>query len=144
MITVTNGRPHMLDITATRELIKSGNRPRSAWDRGVAQYVEDFLLWLEDYQTDERPVERLEQLLPVLLNGARDWRQYSEGGSALVYDEDIAERLCAPAQLRDFQAGVPRMLRRNWLELQTRALYHAWFILRRHAVFAPAPCPVTE
>ena len=47
----------MLDITATREFIKSGNRPRSAWDRGVAQYVEDFLLWLEDYQINERSAE---------------------------------------------------------------------------------------
>lgn len=134
----------MVDITATRESIKSGNRPRSAWDRGVVQYVEDFLQGLEDYQINDSPIECLEQLLPVLLNGAKDWRDYSNGGCALVYDEDIAERLCTPAQLRDFQAGVPRMLRRDWLELQARALYHAWFILRRHAVFAPAPCPVTE
>lgn len=144
MITVTNGRRHMLDITATRELIKSGYRPRSAWSRGVVQYVEDFLQWLEDYQTDERPIECLEQLLPVLLDGATGWKQYSEGGSALVYDEDIAERLCTPAQLRDFQAGVPRMLNLDWIKLQSSALYQAWFILRRHAVFAPAPCPVTE
>ena len=134
----------MLDITATRESIKSGNRPRSAWDRGVVQYVEDLLQWLEDYQANERPIACLEQLLPVLLNGAKDWRAYSNGGCALIWSEDIAERLCTPAQLRDFRAGVPRMLRRNWLELQTRALYQAWFILRRHAVFTPVPCPVAE
>ena len=31
-----------------------------------------------------------------LLNGAMDWLEYSEAGCALVYDEDIAERLCTP------------------------------------------------
>ena len=127
----------MLDITATREFIKSSNRPRSAWDRGVAQYVEDFLFWLEDYQINERPVDCLEQLLPVLLNGAKDWKQYSEGGCSLIYNKDIAERLCTPAQLRDFRAGVPRMLNLDWIGIQTRALYHAWLILQRHAVFTP-------
>ena len=127
----------MLDITATRESIKSGNRPRSAWDRGVAQYVEDFLLRLEDYQENERPIECLEQLLPVLLNGAKDWKHYSESGCSLVYDEDIAERLCTPAQLRDFRAGVSRLLNLDWIESQSRALYQAWLILQRHAVFTP-------
>ena len=134
----------MLDITATREFIKSGNRPRSAWDRGVAQYVEDFLLWLEDYQISERPVECLEQLLPVLLNGAEDWKDYSESGCSLVHDEDIAERLCTPAQLRDFRAGVPRILNLDWIEVQSRALYQAWLILQRHAVFTHVQCSVTE
>ncbi len=35
-----------------------------------------------------------------MLNGASNWRQFSYGGSALIYNEEIAERLCSPSEFK--------------------------------------------
>ena len=35
-----------------------------------------------------------------LLNGASDWNQYSWGGCSLIYNSDIAERVCSPSKLK--------------------------------------------
>jgi hypothetical protein len=58
--------------------------PRSAWSRGVNLYA---LERLESLESDYTPA--------ALLNGAENWRAFSYGGSALIYDADIAERLCS-------------------------------------------------
>jgi hypothetical protein len=61
-----------------------------------------------------------------LLNGARDWQQYSDGGCTLVYDADIAERLCPPSELKKCRGGdwAPNR-RETWLDVQARALNQA-------------------
>ena len=65
----------------------------------------------------------------MMLNGAVDWSAYSWGGSSLVYNQDIAERLCSPSGLkrvtnknglRDYPNS-----REHWLDVQARALYQA-------------------
>ena len=62
----------------------------------------------------------------VLLNGARDWREYSYGGCALIYDGDIAARVCTPSELRRTHGGQrdPNP-RETWLDVQARALCQA-------------------
>ena len=61
-----------------------------------------------------------------MLNGAQDWEQYSWGGSALIYDGDIAERLCCPSELKKTRNGERRPnSREEWLDVQARALYQA-------------------
>ena len=68
--------------------------------------------------------ERL--LEKALLYGAGDWRQYSEGGCALVYDADIAARLCSPSELKRVRGGERQPnSRETWLECQSRALWQA-------------------
>ena len=72
------------------------------------------------------------ELLPVadlnkeLLNGAANWREYSYGGCALIYDGDIAERLCAPSEYAKTRGGerAPNA-RESWLDVQARALGQA-------------------
>jgi hypothetical protein len=61
-----------------------------------------------------------------LLNGAENWRAYSYGGCALIYDGDIAERLCAPSEYRKTREGerAPNS-RESWLDVQARALGQA-------------------
>lgn len=65
-----------------------------------------------------------------LLNGARDWRQYSYGGCACIFDSDIAERLCASSELkrRDYGRLKPNS-REEWLDIQTRALFQAYRLI---------------
>ena len=88
---------------------------RSAWRKGVKAYA---LEMLESAEEGFAPVS--------LLNGAESWRAYSYGGCALIYDGDIAERLCSPSEYRKTREGerAPNS-RETWLDVQARALGQA-------------------
>jgi len=88
---------------------------RSAWGRGVKAYAIELIESLEgDYSYG------------ALLNGATDWRAYSYGGNALIYDADIAERLCNPSELKRCKGGDNQPNKgESWLDVQARALRQA-------------------
>lgn len=101
---------------------------RSAWDRGVFEYVDELLTnYVErvDY-AEERGLEIPELHRVILLNGSDNWEQYSYGGFSLIYDEDIAKRLCTPSELKKSKNGdlCPNRYE-TWLDVQARALFHA-------------------
>ena len=93
-------------------------RPRGAWNKAVRTYALELLEDIEDHAatiTEE-----------MLKNGARTWQEYSYGGKALIYDADIAERLCSPSELRRRRNGdLPPSTRETWLDCQARALRQA-------------------
>ena len=93
---------------------------RSAWKRGVRAYA---LEMVEGADGELSPVTDLKK---ELLNGAANWREYSYGGCALIYDADIAERLCSPSEYRKTREGqrAPNA-RETWLDVQARALGQA-------------------
>lgn len=105
----------------------NNQRTRSAWERGVVAYAESMLDELEP--TEElwpRTVEK------VLLNGAPSWHDYSWGGCALIYDADIAERLCNPSELKRSDNGRLRPnAREEWLDTQARACFQAAQLVKR-------------
>lgn len=103
------------------------HRCRSAWERGVAAYARDMLEDLDACQElHPRTVEK------VLLNGAPSWHDYSWGGCALIYDADIARRLCSPSELRRCRDGERRPnSREEWLDTQARACFQAAQLVRR-------------
>ena len=91
-------------------------KARSAWKAGVILYAFDILDNMEDGEVTEEN----------LLNGARNWREYSYGGCALIYDDEICQRLCAPWQIQRKRGGdLPPNGRETWLDVQARALYQA-------------------
>ena len=100
---------------------------RSAWDKGVTVYALALVDDLAERITSEgRAPETSTECRAWLLNGAQDWAQYSWGGSALIYDGDIAERLCTPSELKKTRNGERRPnAREEWLDTQARALYQA-------------------
>ena len=101
---------------------------RSAWARGVQAYAVDLVEGLEDSADLSNEV----MLRKALLNGADNWAQYSEGGAALIYDADIAERLCSPSELKRCKGGERQPnARENWLGCQARALAQAAALVRR-------------
>jgi hypothetical protein len=101
---------------------------RSAWARGVKAYAVDLV---GDLASDEMPAD-LAALEKEMLNGADSWGQYSEGGCALVYNADIAERLCSPSELKRTRGGErDPNARETWIDCQTRALGQAWCMIRR-------------
>lgn len=94
----------------------------SKWSDGVNEYAEELREFLEE--------NKLEATRENLLNGASDWSQYSYGGSALVYDYDIAERLATPSEIKsrtrkDGSFNQMANARETWLDVQARALYQA-------------------
>lgn len=100
---------------------------RSAWDKGVRAYALDLIDNLErDTYTNYKDV------IAALLNGARDWREYSYGGCALIWDGDIAARLCTPSEYTRKRGGeLAPNNRETWLDVQARALGHAQALILR-------------
>jgi hypothetical protein len=97
-------------------------KARSAWDRGVKEYAYELV---EGLEVEEIPADS-QELKSLLLNGADTWKQYSWGGSSLIYDFDIAERLCTPSELKRVKGGERRPnSREEWLDVQARALLQA-------------------
>lgn len=106
-------------------------KDRSAWGRGVNGYAVDMLQQIEEYykggyiSADDLATWATAEA--VALNGARDWSEYSWGGSALVYDGDIAAALCTPSELKKTRNGDRRPnSREEWLDVQARALRQAF------------------
>ena len=119
----------MKTIEQLREAIK--NSPaRSAWSKGIKLYALELI---EEMPADQEfygsPADKKE-----LLNGADDWQQYSEGGCSLIYDGDIAERLCNPSEYKRTREGERQPnARESWLDAQARALYQAHRLICRLA-----------
>ena len=120
-LTYQKNREKVADYFAT--LI---DQQKSAWKKGVYTYAYELAAeaagrtWLKTPKTIEE----------ALLNGATSWREYSDGGNSLIYDADIAERLCSPSELRRSLDGKRKPSRReNWHDVQARALRQAAAIL---------------
>lgn len=116
---------------------------RSAWDRGVARYALDLINSLE-----ERDIHEIAPNSPLFLkqclNGADDWRQYSNGGCSLICDCEIVERLATDSEKRRYNAGRLERpnARESWLDCQARALFQAFRLIQEtaatHAITADA------
>ena len=93
----------------------------SAWRRGVKEYAIEMVC-----NAEGPPLSAVADLKKELLNGARNWKEYSEGGCALIYDGEIAERLCSPSEYARTREGqrAPNS-RETWLDVQARALGQA-------------------
>ena len=108
-------------------------KDRSAWNKGVTLYAWDMLDEVQERTNYEhKEPENADELKEYALNGAESWEQYSWGGSALIYNCDIAERLCNPSELKKTRNGERRPnSREEWLDTQARALFQAYNRIRR-------------
>lgn len=118
----------MKTIAEIRQEIEN-KKPRSAWDKGVREYA---LEMLEDMENERKLAKETDMavypatLEAELLNGAMNWKQYSWGGCSLVYDMQIAKRLCSPSELKKTRNGERQPnANEQWLDVQTRALHQA-------------------
>ena len=124
-----------LTVVGVAEDIKR-EKARSAWARGVKEYALELLDNLAEGikggWVDECDIESPKLLEKALLNGASDWNQYSWGGCALIYDSDIAERLCTPSELKKTHNGKRRPNpSEEWLDTQERALFQASYKVKK-------------
>lgn len=127
-----------MKIIEIQNKLKAFN-PKSAWKKGVREYaleiVEEYVsggAWNGVDITDARQVlnytyTKDEKLLDIV-------RFMSEGGSFLIYNEDIAERLCTRSELlhathKDGSLRDHANARESWLDVQSRAVYQACNII---------------
>ncbi len=98
-------------------------KPRGAWEKARKEYALELLEDLEGECTEKN-----------LLNGSDDWTHFSYGGSSLVYDRQIAMRLCNPSELKKTKNGeIPPNRRESWLDCQARCLSQAAALIARNA-----------
>ena len=109
---------------ATLENLKAV-KCRSAWNKGVKAYAYMLLDNIFSH-SDYKAITDCKSLHKELLNGKKNWHQFSCGGYALIYDEDIAENLCSPSELKKCKNGILRPNKKEqWLDVQARALFQA-------------------
>lgn len=121
------------EVTAFVESVRKeidARTTRSAWSHGVTEYANELFDGIAEGLLNGHLVigdlRSPSQLYDLLLNGARDWSTYSFGGSALIYDEDIARRLCCRSELEKTKYGYRNPNRsETWLDVQARALFQA-------------------
>lgn len=126
----------MKNIEKLYQSIKD-EKQRSAWDKGVTVYALELVKKLnnqiDDGYFDEIDLSNIKKVQKALLDGAKDWRQYSWGGCSLVYSGDISKRLCCPSELKKTHNGERRPNSwEEWLDVQARALYQAANRVCRH------------
>ena len=115
-------------LAALRAGIEAFN-PRSAWKKGLKAYAGLLLRQLSEFaEWEGAEVITPENLEKILLNGARDWWEFSYGGCAFVYNSEIAETLYSPEGLKrctrkDGSLRDKPNARETWLDCQGRALF---------------------
>ena len=115
-----NGKNTISKAELFRRLEKEN--PRSTWGKGVKNYAVDLV---DELEAEDVPTDSVE-LNKLLLSGAENWNAYSWGGSALIYNADIAAALCTPSELKKTKGGERRPnSHEQWLDVQARALAQA-------------------
>jgi len=106
------------------ETILAAMPTRSAWARGVKAYAADLLDALDE--------NGLAPTKENMLNGARAWHEWAWRGCGLIYNADIAERLCSPSELKRTRGGdLPPNSCEEWLDVEVHAVGQAAaYILR--------------
>ena len=123
MVTVER-KDFKMNKEATLDKLKAV-KCRSAWSKGVKEYAYSLLGNIFSY-SDYKAINDCKSLHEVLLNGAKDWKQFSWGGYALICNADIAKTLCNPSELKKCKNGILRPNKKEqWLDVQARALFQA-------------------
>lgn len=100
-------------------------KTRSKWQVAVLQDAIDLVSDCEIELNSENFEE-------TLLNGAKNWNEYSWGGSHFVYDYDIAKRYCTDSEFKKKKEGMLRPNKNEeWLDVQARALHQAFVLIKK-------------
>lgn len=126
-----------VNITKTIKKIK-GMKFRSIWDKAVQEDASWLLKSLmEDYDVVNGVVafENITSFEFSLKQGADSWKDFSEGGGALIYDKDIAEHYCTKSELKKTHNGEKAPNKReSWLDVQASAFWQAALLVKKNLV----------
>ena len=122
-------------ITRLKSKRATQRKNLSKWKKGVYDYAEEMLDDLDDFIIEFNDIHDKTDIIlnfgKQLLNGAPNTRAYSWGGCSLIYNEDIAQRLCTTSELKKKDYGrLQPTSKIEWLDLQARAIYQAIILLK--------------
>ncbi len=114
-----------------KQLVKT-SPALSTWHRAIRCYAIELLQNLKEQNPET--VKCFEEGTPIkekhLLNGADSWMDYSEAGSSLIYNYDIAERVCTPSEFKKTREGEKNPSKNeDWMQCQARALSQAALLI---------------
>lgn len=106
----------------------------SYWKKGVKIYALELLESVIEEKGEDYVLSGSEFDEKLFLNGATNWNEYSNGGCALIYNEEICLRLCTPSEIKRTKSGE-RDPNKNetWIDCQSRALFQAYAMIRKVA-----------
>lgn len=122
----------IVKISDLRKSVEAAKCGRSKWGKGVHSLA---LTIIGDYEASEPGTAcELGELESTLLNGAANWSAYCYGGNLLIFEQQIAELLCTPSELRrctskDGALKAPNR-REIWMDVQARAAAQSWSLIR--------------
>lgn len=127
-----------INITKTIEKIE-GLKFRSKWQKAVQEdaswLLEEIMNRHDNVVNDTMTFKSMEGFENVLRMGADTWKDFSEGGGALIYDKDIAEHYCTASELKKTHNGERRPnSRESWLDVQARAFWQAALLIKQNLV----------
>ena len=108
----------------------------SAWKNGVKNYAIALIDKLPDdycmiFNNQRELEEHLKILKKLLLNGAKNWRQYSYGGRAYISNNVIALHLSTFSDYQKSKGGEKQPNRgETWLDVQAQALCQAELLIK--------------
>lgn len=127
-----------IKISEIQERIEASYKLNSAWSRGVLQYAKDLLAEISDYngngEFNAENIYKNGYIGAMLMNTLpfEAWKGYSWGGCSLVFNKDIAERLCTPSELKKTDYGMKRLnSREDWYDVQGKALFQAAELIKK-------------
>lgn len=113
-------------ILELRRKVKAVNLGRSHYAKAVKEDAIELICNIAEALTygdiDSIP-EDGRKLRALLLNGASDWKQYSWGGCALVYNYDLKEHYLTPSERERYTGDTVRGS--HLLDIQASALSQA-------------------
>ena len=109
-----------------------GARNKAVWEYGIE--VLDSVATNGD--DENRELWTQDKLRDLLLNGAFDyykpydeqahWKRYSEGGCSLIWNIEIAQRVCTPNQYKKLEDKINSGDdTHDWIMIQARCLFDA-------------------
>lgn len=128
-----------INIVKTIEKVE-GLKFRSKWQKAVQEDASWLLEELsnsyhDEFLNDTMSFGSIEGFERVLRMGADTWKDFSEGGGALIYNKDIAEHYCTPSELKKTHNGERRPnSRESWLDVQARAFWQAALLIKQNLV----------
>lgn len=111
------------------------SKARGAWEKGVRDYAVEIAEAMKERaeydKLDPKDIDETEAI-NLALNGADNWKHYSWSGNSLIYDGDICNRMCSPSMVKRYKGGeLPPNSSEQWLDVQGRALFQAWLLVKR-------------
>ena len=120
----------MTKPTQVSNYLMGHENPKSKWNKGVLEYAFSLIIDVAE-NTKNKDLTR-EERRKEILNGADNRKQYSRWWMALIYNQDIAYKLCTPSELKKTKNWLLKPNKQEErLDTQARALYQAEQLIAR-------------